>query len=143
MEVYFTEKEKKVEVAPQPQLDIFDLMAQPMVAKESDVPAIQKNQGYERSAFEEKDDEMNASGSDGSDSEKNPIKASLNQMQLHKVKSLAQQQEEEVKASHYQSHVDDDLLADIAKVSSNLKLNQNQQMQSYQDFDFQQTGVNN
>ena len=40
MEVYFTEKEKKVEVAPQPQLDIFDLMAQPMVAKESDVPAI-------------------------------------------------------------------------------------------------------
>jgi hypothetical protein len=40
MEVYFTEKEKKVEVAPQPQLDIFDLMAQPMVAKESEVPAI-------------------------------------------------------------------------------------------------------
>ena len=31
MEVYFTEKEKKVELAPQPQLDVFDLMAQPIV----------------------------------------------------------------------------------------------------------------
>lgn len=67
-----------MEVAPQPQLDIFDLMAQPMVAKESDVPAVQKNQGYERSAFEDRDGEMNASGSDDNESEKNPIKASLN-----------------------------------------------------------------
>jgi len=27
MEVYFTEKKKEVEIAPQPQLDIFELMA--------------------------------------------------------------------------------------------------------------------
>ncbi len=134
MEVYFTEKEKKVELAPQPQLDIFDLMAQPMpVQQEADV---YQGQGFEKSAFEQDDGEMNASGSD---SESHHIKVSLNQMEQQKVKNFGfQQNQEEFKANDYQTHVDDDLLADIAKVSSNLKMNEDQQvpLQNYQDFDF-------
>jgi len=59
-----------------------------MIAREAEVPVINKNQEYERSAFDDHDGEMNASGSD---SEKNPIKASLNQMQLHKVKAFSEE----------------------------------------------------
>lgn len=78
---------------------------------------------------------MNASGSD---IENNGIPIS-SQKQNKKPNFQA---EEEFKASDYKSHVDDDLLADIAKVSQNLNQINDQNnnnlpgMVKFEDFDF-------